>query len=924
MKWRSYLIKFAVLCLALTLLACAKKEAADPPAKSAFAVSVNVSQIDGTSGELTVTLADGDTKMINTDGRYSFTTLLPNDMGFSIDISDPDDKSCTFVDTNDIHTTGIIDKDDMVYSITCTDVPNYSLGGTTAGITSTLVTLRTIVTRNNNTRSDVNVDVSANGDFTLATYLRELDDYSVTIVSQQGDETCSMSNGSGTAGVANISDIAITCTPNTVPVFNIGGRASNIEPNSQPGVTLKVDGGNDLILTDSDTNNGRFTFGMLVPNGMYTVTLEDPNSPTQICNFANGRKSTDVTIRDADDTTIAVNCVLQTFTISGSINGLASNSLIVTNSTNNEQASLVGNPATSYTFATDVRDGSYQLNIQDPSSPSQRCRFSNDRRNRTIIVAGDDVSTVTINCVTRQYDVLADVDMTTLTGTLGLELVVPNNPVVSLDISNSSVSPVSFGVSYDDLSTYTVNIVSQPVGETCTFPGDLLSDSDALSGFDATTRTISCTVLPTFTITGQVDGLIATDSISLQINNTTNDTAQASGDTPNYTFTNLLVGDYTVSITPQPIDYDCNFPGSAATATVTAGSPAPLISCRQKLSVALAAITDTSLNGCLNAEIAGPPVKAYIDEITALSCVDAGITDLIGIDTLFSLDTLDLSNNLLTDTTIQILSNLPLLTDLNLSNDVTLSNLNTITQVPSVVGLTRLNLNHNTPALPALDLTNLSTIGGLLDLSVDGNSLSDLTSFTGVTQITNLSISGNALADVSGLIEITELQTLLLLNNTVAMINLSILADVRLSNIYSIDLTGNAATPCADIEDLITALGAQGIVIPQSPTPGADCADALPVTNFFVSGQIISSDESALTESLDGLILQLNSGNDLPITGAATTFAFPTPLNLDDPYAVTVFAQPTNPVDIVCALASGGNGVITADVTDVVVDCIVD
>ena len=49
MKWRSYLIKFSVLFLALTLLTCAKKEEADPPAKSAFAVSIDVSQLDGTT-----------------------------------------------------------------------------------------------------------------------------------------------------------------------------------------------------------------------------------------------------------------------------------------------------------------------------------------------------------------------------------------------------------------------------------------------------------------------------------------------------------------------------------------------------------------------------------------------------------------------------------------------------------------------------------------------------------------------------------------------------------------------------------------------------------------------------------------------------------------------------------------------------------
>jgi len=966
MKWSVYLRNFFALLLILLVSACATKEEADPLPKtavSAFSVTVKVTQMSGTAdssgGVLRINLGDGSSQeiaAITTDGMYSFDALLSDAASFSIDFVDPDDKACTFDDTNEVQTGGVINKDDMAFFVTCTDVTNYLLGGSSSGLRSNgpndnLLVVNTIVKRNNvDFILDKPTSIGSNGNFTIASNLRQGDDYIVTISSQPNNDTCSINNGSGTVGTANISTIDIQCTANTAPLYMVGGTASNIEATTT-GVVLKIDGSNNKLLK----NNGPFNFITQVSDGTYTVTLQDPIFPSQICSFANGTKSTKITIAGGADNSLAVNCTTQTFVIGGNITALASNGLVITNGVNNEQATLVGNPATSYAFATALKDGNYTLTIQNPSSPAQVCTFgSNGNSTVSVSIAGGDINTTNISCSSNQFRVLVDVlNVPNLTGNLGLELTVNNSQVDTLIIgSATTVIPAPFSVQLDDLTNFTVRIISQPAGATCSFPNNLTTDSKKIAGADSTSSQISCKLTPSSTIAGLVSGLIAADSINLQIDNPTNDTAVVSGDQPIYTFSNLLDGTYAISITPLPTDYDCAFPGNLATASVDViqgnAPTAPLITCRQNLNVAMAAITDTNLSTCLAATIFGPPIKNYVDEITVLSCNGASITDLTGLDKLFNLATLsvsnngiadvavlagltnlsvlDISNNLLTDTALPSLQVLTTLTDLNLGNDVSLLNQNMLTQVPNMTGLTRLNMNNNTPAIPALILTNLSTLGALSDLSVDGNSLSGLAGFTGVTQLTKLSISGNALSDTAGLAGITSLQTLLLANNSVALTNLSSLAGGGLPSIASINLTGNAATLCSEIEGLKTLLTNPGIVLSQSPIAGADCQGPA-VTDFLVSGTIVTTAGTGLSINSNNLVLQLNGVSDplnpTILRGAATTFAFPNSLPLDTAYIVTVLTQPTDPAkDIFCTVdATTGSGTGTADVNNVIIDC---
>ena len=57
--------------------------------------------------------------------------------------------------------------------------------------------------------------VTANGTFTFKTALASGATYSVTVGTQPTGETCTVTNGSGTVGTSNVTNVAVACSPGT-------------------------------------------------------------------------------------------------------------------------------------------------------------------------------------------------------------------------------------------------------------------------------------------------------------------------------------------------------------------------------------------------------------------------------------------------------------------------------------------------------------------------------------------------------------------------------------------------------------------------------------------------------------------------------------------------------------------------------------
>jgi hypothetical protein len=139
--------------------------------------------------------------------------------------------------------------------------------------------------------------IVADGTFALTTALTFGSAYEVTVASppSQPTQTCTVANGSGTIGDADVTDIQVSCVTNT---YTAGGTVVGLLGS---GLVLQLDGETLPI-----AGNGAFVFPTAIASGAtYDVTIASaPSQPTQICTIANGSG----TVGGADIGDVAVTC----------------------------------------------------------------------------------------------------------------------------------------------------------------------------------------------------------------------------------------------------------------------------------------------------------------------------------------------------------------------------------------------------------------------------------------------------------------------------------------------------------------------------------------------------------------------------------------------------------------------------------------
>ena len=175
----------------------------------------------------------------------------------------------------------------------------FSIGGTVDGLPSGMS-----VVLQNNGADDLTVD--ADGDFTFGDELEEGDDYEVTVLTQPGPgQVCTVTDGSGTVGTADVTDVTVTCQAQAT--FSIGGTVNGLATGAS--VVLQNNGGNDLTVD----NDGAFTFvGELADGEDYEVTvLTQPTGPAQTCTVTDGSG----TVATADVTDVDVTCANDDLTV---------------------------------------------------------------------------------------------------------------------------------------------------------------------------------------------------------------------------------------------------------------------------------------------------------------------------------------------------------------------------------------------------------------------------------------------------------------------------------------------------------------------------------------------------------------------------------------------------------------------------------
>jgi para-nitrobenzyl esterase len=194
----------------------------------------------------------------------------------------------------------------------------YSVGGTVTGLTGSGLVLES--------NAGNNLPISAAGAFTFTASLASGAAYAVTVITQPSSPTqnCVVSNGSGTVGTANVTNVAVVCT--TAPMYVVGGTVTGL---AGSGLVLEYKRGAATISVPI-SGAGSFVFIRGLPSGAdYALEVKtQPSSPVQQCVITNGSGR----IGTASITDVAVVCADSTPTIamtqSGAVQGVVEGNVL--------------------------------------------------------------------------------------------------------------------------------------------------------------------------------------------------------------------------------------------------------------------------------------------------------------------------------------------------------------------------------------------------------------------------------------------------------------------------------------------------------------------------------------------------------------------------------------------------------------------
>lgn len=326
--------------------------------------------------------------------------------------------------------------------------------------------------------------------------------------------------------------------------YAIGGTISGL---SAEGLVLQNNDGDDLTVA---ANADAFEFATEVTaGGAYRVAvLTQPEGLTCTVGHGNG------TNISADVNDVAIVCSADTYTIAGTVAGLATSGLVLQNNGADDLA--VAANATSLQFATPVaHDGGYHVTVL-----TQPLGLFCTVAHATGVHVAANVVDVEVSCSATTFPIAGTVSGLSVTGLLlqnngGDDLMVPMNAT-----GFEFATPVAFG------GGYSVTVLNQPAGLICTVNnGSGSSVAVAVSDVD-----ILCSV-DTFDIGGSISGLI--DSGLVLRNNGADDLSVTSGST-SFQFPTAVAygGNYNATVQQQPTSQTCvvtNGSGTNVVANIT-------------------------------------------------------------------------------------------------------------------------------------------------------------------------------------------------------------------------------------------------------------------------------------------------------------------------------------------------------------------
>ena len=233
---------------------------------------------------------------------------------------------------------------------------SYVIGGSVTGLFGIGLVLQ------NNGGGDI--PLAGSGSFSFSAPVLSGAPYAVTVLTQPTNpwQTCTPTGGSGTVTNTNVS-VPVACVSNPYQIIAaVTGLAGS-------GLVLQNNAGDNLNVP----GDGTHPFATPIRSGLtYAVTvLSQPTAPSQTCTVMSPAGSV-----AGGPVTLAVNCVTNTYTVSGTVSGLNGTGLVLRNNgADDKNISASG----AFTFATSVASGApYAVTVAtQPSSPAQSCIVSN-------------------------------------------------------------------------------------------------------------------------------------------------------------------------------------------------------------------------------------------------------------------------------------------------------------------------------------------------------------------------------------------------------------------------------------------------------------------------------------------------------------------------------------------------------------------
>jgi hypothetical protein len=485
-----------------------------PPAQGAqdgFTIGGNVSGLVGSGLVLQINGA-GDLG-VAADGAFTFATRVATGTAYSVSVlSQPTSPSqtCTVArGSGSVASANVAD-----VAVTCA-TGQFSIRGTVSGLTGSGLVLQ------NNGGNDL--PIAGDGPFSFANKLIDGATYAVVVRTQPSGQNCVVRNSTGTIQGVDATNIEVACASNG---FSIGGAVTGL---AGAGLVVQLNGGNDLSIVGS----GAFAFATALQNGArYDVSVRrQPTNPSQACTVSNGSG----TVSGSNVTSIAISCASSSFTVGGTVSGLAGSGLVVVlNGGNDLPIAADGN----FRFATPLPSGSqYRVRVAtQPVSPTQVCTVASGDGT----IGSTNVSNVRVTCASSTFAVSG-----TVVGLMGRGLVLQNNGAD--DVGVSADGEFRFPSALASGATYNVSVRTQPTdpNQSCT----VTNARGTIGNSNVSNVVVSCSTAD-FTVGGTVNDL---EGSGLVLRNNGGDDLTIDGSGPFHFDTALPSGSrYDVQIAQQP------------------------------------------------------------------------------------------------------------------------------------------------------------------------------------------------------------------------------------------------------------------------------------------------------------------------------------------------------------------------------------